>query len=57
MGVIMGGRVLKATVDNHSTMSIFLSDVLDLQRWQALMIMVRHRIKYGAQGPLRRLQG
>ena len=38
--MLVAGNVVKAAVDEHDTMSVFLSDVLDLQRWQAIIVLI-----------------
>ena len=37
---VAGGNVLKSIIDGHNTLSCFLSDVLEMERWQSLMLMM-----------------
>ena len=34
------GNVFKSCIDEHDTLSVFISDVLDMERWQTFMIML-----------------
>ena len=37
---VAGGNVLKSIIDEHDTLSCFLSDCLEMERYQSLMLMM-----------------